>query len=273
MAKKSKKKNKLSVSFKDVKTFKLLPEMDFLTEVQSITQEEGSEHDYLQWNLSVVLPTKFKGSLLSYNTSLAPQALWNLRNVLEALGVEVPDDEMELELDDYIGMKLGVTNEHRVYEQKKRNDIVDIFSEENYGKTEDSEEDEEDEEEKPSKKNKKKSKVVEEDDEEEKSSKKNKKNKKPKPEEDEDEEDESEAEEDDGEEGEGGDDEEDEKQKYARSDVLAKDSDELDEVIEEAQLDEDLKDISKIKKKRKAVLAALEEEDLLEEEDDEEDDD
>lgn len=265
MAKKSKKKNKLSVSFKDVRTFKLIPEGDYLTEVVSISQEEGNEHDYLQWNLSVVEPAKHKGAMLTYNTSLAPQALWNLRNVLEALGVDVPDDEMELELDDYIGMKLGVTNEHRVYEQKKRNDVVDIFSEENFNKSD------EEEDEKPKKKKDKKAPVEDDDEDEKPKSRKGKKKPEPEEDEDDDEEDESEAEDEDDEEGEEGDDEE--KQKYSASDVQSKDSDELDEVIEEAQLDEDLKDISKIKKKRKAVLAALEEEGLLEEEDDEDEDD
>jgi hypothetical protein len=67
------------------------------------------------------------GKKLWYNTSLQPQALFNLRGVLEAIGYEIPDSVMDLDLDELEGTRLGVSVEHRDYKGKAKADIVAVF--------------------------------------------------------------------------------------------------------------------------------------------------
>lgn len=95
-----------------------------VSEVPEVKTSDNSGNDYLQW--------KFKtpeGGLLYHITSLAPQALFNLRNTLEALGVEVEQSTMNLELTEYVGLTCGGEVEHEVYQGKKKARLVDIFPE------------------------------------------------------------------------------------------------------------------------------------------------
>lgn len=103
-----------------------------------IKTSEGSGNDYINWKF------KATGGSVYHTTSLQPQALWNLRNVLEALGLEVPEAAMDLDLSEMDGLTCGGEIEHEVYQGKKRPRIVDLFPEEELD-----EEEEEAEEEKP----------------------------------------------------------------------------------------------------------------------------
>src|SRR5690606_720182 len=101
-----------------------------------------SEKPYLAWKFRTV-----DGShRLYHNTSLQPQALFNLKQVLVALGVEVPSSVMKLNLDKLIGRECYVEVEHELYEGRKRARITDIQSNgavEEYGEKEEEEEAEE----------------------------------------------------------------------------------------------------------------------------------
>ena len=103
----------------------LVAEGEYNVEVVAVEEREGQNAPYLAWELKVV-GGKFDGAKLYHNTSLAPQALWNLRGLLEAIGVDVPDDDTDMDTDDFLGKTCGVVIEHETYEGKKQARITDI---------------------------------------------------------------------------------------------------------------------------------------------------
>lgn len=131
---KASKKSSISVDFSDTESQASLPEGDFLFEVDEVEQKtsENSGNDYLSITFKVA-EGEFKGKKVWHNCSLQPQALFNLRGVLEALGFEVPQGVMELDPADMIGETCGGTVQLEVYEGKKRPRIVEFFSAEELG--------------------------------------------------------------------------------------------------------------------------------------------
>lgn len=235
---KKKKKGGIKVDFSDVETRVLLPEGDYHVKVEEVTEEESGEGNaYLKWTFRTMDDDKaIDNKPLWYNTSLLPQALWNLRGLLEALGVEIEDD-MELDLDEYADLECMVSVEHEKYEGKTKAKIVDYAAWEEEtpgdrvakaakGKKEKNAEGDEDTE-------------VEEGDEGE-------------------EEEGEEGEEEEGEEG------EEEAESYTTSDVKDMEEDELADLVKKHSLK--VKMSLPLKKRRAAILAALEENDLLSDE-------
>lgn len=110
-----------------------------------VKTSENSGNDYINWKF------KAPGGVIYHTTSLQPQALWNLRNVLESLGLEVPEGPLDLDLAEMDGLTCGGEVEHESYQGKKRPRLVDIFPEEELEESE-----EEEEETKPAAKGKKK---------------------------------------------------------------------------------------------------------------------
>lgn len=152
-------KNKyyIEVDMRGVSSRGICPEGIHKVKVQKVTREisERSAKPYLSWELRTS-----GGYTLYYITSLQPQALFNLKNVLLALGYDVPDAVLRLDLRELKGLEAYVEVMHEVYEGKKRAKIVqflgpDEVEEEDLEDEEDIEEAEEEEEE------------VEEEDEEE----------------------------------------------------------------------------------------------------------
>jgi hypothetical protein len=262
---------KVKVSFKGVEGKRALPdEGDHLATVEEVTKEKGPKADYLKWKFTL---DDDAGTAYT-NTSLTKESLWNLRGLLEALGVEIDEeDAMELDLAELPEMRCGLVISHEDYEGKPQARIVDFYAED------DAKED---------KKDKKKGKK-----DDKKSSKKKKKTKDKLAKSDvegmdRDEllelntEHDLELDEDDykddkkglkkllaavlekldegdllEDEAEGGD-------KLSRAEVEDMDSDALADVIKDNKLDVDLDDHSTLRKQIKAVLTALEAEDLLE---------
>jgi hypothetical protein len=122
------KKAGIAINFSDTESQTPLPEGDFLFEVDDVEQKtsENSGADYLSVTFKVA-EGEFKGKKVWHNCSLQPQALFNLRGVLEALGFEVPQGVMELDPADMIGETCGGTVQLEVYEGKKRPRIVEFF--------------------------------------------------------------------------------------------------------------------------------------------------
>lgn len=122
---------------------RLCPEGIHQVRVEEVTPEisTSSEKPYLAWKFRTV-----NGSYrLYHNTSLQPQALFNLKQVLIALGVEVPNSIMKLNLDKVVGRKCYVEVEHEVYEGKKRARIIDFLAKDAVEEAEEDEDDEEEE--------------------------------------------------------------------------------------------------------------------------------
>lgn len=288
MARKRKAKgNSVSVNFEGVEGRVLLPEGDYRAVVESVEADEAqSGNQYLKWQFKTQSDKPAENNkTLYYNTSLAPQALWNLRNLLETLGVEIPDGPMDLDLDGMPGLEIILSVEHEDYEGRARSKVFDFMV---AGDSDEDEEEDDDVE-------------VEEDEEE-----------------DSEEEDEDEEGDDDGDESDGyteeeinemdaadlkqvvkdneldikvgkritaklrksiidalreddliteGDDEDGEDESdgegYSAEQIQDMDADGLAEVIEELELDVNLKKCRTLKKKQNAVIDALEENDLL----------
>lgn len=284
MARRPKKSSsKVTVNMSGIEARVTVPEGDYRVAVDQVTREEGKNDDYLKWKLKIV-GGKMDGKSLYNNTSLAPQALWNLANFLTALGEEIPDGELELDFEELQGKECMVVVQHEEYDSKPQAKIVDYYPVDG-----DAEEDE-DEDEKPAKKGKaSKAKSKDEDDEEDEDEKPAKRGRgrpakaKAKDEDDEDEdEDEDEkpakrgrgrpkkaAAEDD-------EDEEEEDEKVSKrgkgkkskvvitaEEVDDMDEDELGDLIEKHDLDVDLDDYKTLRKKVTAVKDALEEKGLL----------
>lgn len=89
---------KVKVNMKGVKTRARITEGMHAGKVAEVSIEKSDAgNQYLAWEFEISRG-KHKGAPAYYNTSLQPQALWNLRGVLEALEMEVPDSTMELDL-------------------------------------------------------------------------------------------------------------------------------------------------------------------------------
>ena len=142
--KKAKNSAVLTVDMTGVEAGGVVAEGDYGVKVAKVEHKiaESSGKPMLVWEFDI---TEGGTGKLWYNTSLQPQALFNLKNVLICLGVSVPDGKMKLDLDEYLDMECGVTVGHEVYDGKKRARIVDIWPlDEAEYKDDDEEEDDDD---------------------------------------------------------------------------------------------------------------------------------
>jgi hypothetical protein len=166
----------VSVNFEGVEGKRsTLPDDDYLCEVESVEIKDGNgDYQYLAVT-STVQSGKFKGSKIWDNLSLSPNALWRLRAFLEVLGMEVPDEEMDVDTDEMVGCTFVAVTSQEKYkndagDKKVAVRVSDFYSADDFEEkdSEDAEEEDE-EEEKPKSKAKagKKSKKDEDEDEEE----------------------------------------------------------------------------------------------------------
>lgn len=228
------KSSSVKVNFKGVESRKTPKEGDYIVEVlEAKSGESSAGNDQIEFVLEIA-KGEYKGVKLWFYCPLQENSLWKLHAFLTALGEDVPEDEMDIDLSDLVGKQAVAVVTHETYNGKKRAKMTDFDSLENYtGDAGDGDEDEDD------KKSSKKSSKKDKEEKEEKSSKKSKKDdgdkkskkdKKPK--------------------------------KVSRDDVEDMDEDELAELVKAHSLDVKLK--GKLKKDRAAVIDALEDEDLLE---------
>lgn len=119
----------LTVSLGDVEARVLVPEGDYAVEVKEVNMKTGSDsgENYLEWKLGIAEEGDFEGQTVYHNTSLQPQALFNLKNLLVSAGVKVPKSAMKLNLDEMEGLTFGVSIAHELYDGKKKARVVDIF--------------------------------------------------------------------------------------------------------------------------------------------------
>lgn len=151
--KKTKKGNVISVDFEGVKNFKAVPEGPYILKIVSAEHGESKqENPKIDWEFEVS-QGEHEGAKLWATTSLDEKALWKVRELLEAAGQDVPDGEMDIDLDDIVGCELGAIIYHEEYEGKNRAKIGDFISVDEVDASEDGD-----------KKSSKKSKKDEEDD-------------------------------------------------------------------------------------------------------------
>lgn len=91
---------RINVKLDDVESsFQIYPEGFYLVELQEtskIKKSKTSGAPKVTW-ISKILEGEFEDKLLSWDTSLQDQALWNLKGMLEQIEVEWDEDGFELD--------------------------------------------------------------------------------------------------------------------------------------------------------------------------------
>jgi len=121
------KSNSISIDLSNVESRINFTEGDHLLEVVVASQEDGTKAPYINWKIKAAAG-ECEGALLWNNTSLSEQSLWNLRTFLEALGVEIPDNEFDLDLDDMAGLQFMGSVDFEKYEGKNKPVLVDFWA-------------------------------------------------------------------------------------------------------------------------------------------------
>lgn len=111
-----------------------------VNQVEQKTSREGNPMIAFEFEVS---EGPHKGAKLFENCSLQPQALFKLKSVLLALGMEIPNKAFDLNLKDLIGLECEVEVGHETYEGKKRARILEYINPEESGDSEGEEDEEE----------------------------------------------------------------------------------------------------------------------------------
>ena len=105
-----------------------IPEGEYGMIVESVkTGTSSNDNEQLEWIFKGT-EGKAKGKSFYFYTPLVEQALWKLRQTLEALGVEVPDSAMDIDLDELEGLEcVGnvVDDEYKGKERSKLDSLSD----------------------------------------------------------------------------------------------------------------------------------------------------
>lgn len=137
-----------------------IPEGDYKVTVDTVKQSESKAGNaMLVWDFKIS-EGKFAGKKLRDRTTLTPESLWKLKQVLEAMGISVPSKQVALKLSNYIGKDLGVTVVDDEYEGRISSKVedyvsVDVIDGSDIEEEEEDDDDEEDEEVAPAKKSSK----------------------------------------------------------------------------------------------------------------------
>jgi hypothetical protein len=247
----------VKVNFKGVESRKTPPEGDYIVEVlEAKSGKSGNGNEQIEFTLEVA-KGEYKGVKLWFYCPLQENSLWKLHAFLTALGEEVPEEEMDIDLSELVGKQCVGVLTHETYQGKKRAKMTDFDTLENYS----GDKDEDGKKSKKDKKNKKDKDAGKD----EKDSKKSKKDKSEK--------DDKKSGKDDKKAGKddkkGSKKDKDKKppKKVKKSDVEDMDEDELESLIDKTGLKVDLDDFKNLKKKRAGVIDALDHEDLLDDDD------
>lgn len=146
MAKKNNKKKGISINMEGVETgTRLLPEGTYTVKISEVeVKESQSGNDYLAFTFTVV-EGKNKGAKLFHNCSLQPQALFNLKALLMAIGFEIPKKTFDLDIDDLLDRECDVEVAHEKYEGKNKARIVEFIAADSDDEEEEEEEDDDEE--------------------------------------------------------------------------------------------------------------------------------
>jgi hypothetical protein len=118
----------IEINMENVESSTLFEPGNYRAEVKGVTEKTSqSGNQMLVWVFKVYDTDSSATCNIYHNTSLQPQALFNLKNVLIALGVDVPNGTMEIDLNDYPGATCGVTLDQETYNQKTKNKITAFF--------------------------------------------------------------------------------------------------------------------------------------------------
>lgn len=140
-----KKKKGISINLSEVSTGgKTLPEGRYQVKVKEVeVKTSHSGNEFLAFTFEVV-EGKHKKAKIFHNCSLQPQALFNLKTVLEALEYDIPEGFFDLDIEELVDLECILEGEHETYEGKKKFRVVDFDT---VGESDEEEEEEEEDEE------------------------------------------------------------------------------------------------------------------------------
>lgn len=132
MARARKPKGAVKVNFKGVESRKTPAEGDYILEILEATsgQSQGG-NDQIEFVLEIA-EGEFKGTKVWFYCPLAENSLWKLHAFLTALGVDVPEDEFEIDLPELVGKQIVGVITHETYQGKKKAKMTDFDSVENF---------------------------------------------------------------------------------------------------------------------------------------------
>lgn len=158
----------LKVDFTGVESSKFIKKPgEYKLEVTEAIEEKSSSKNKMITVKFKVTEGKSKGSVISAWFPLVKQSLWKLRDFLTCVGLEVPDDEMELELEELNGLACGAEVDMEEYDGSDRAKIKNFIGEDDVEASNDDSKDADEEDDADTKKSSKKSKKTSKKDEEE----------------------------------------------------------------------------------------------------------
>jgi hypothetical protein len=117
---------KLNVDFTNVEDKPLLPVGSYICKVTKIEVTDGEKAKNLKWEATVGVGPH-KGAKIFFNTSLAPKALFRLREVLVNMGFNVPKSAVAIDTDKYVGRIIGLSVIMGEYNGRPKNEMSASF--------------------------------------------------------------------------------------------------------------------------------------------------
>lgn len=133
MARKSRAaKGSVKVNFKGVESRRTPPEGDYKCAVLEATSGVSSaKNDQIEF-VAEISAGEFKGQKLYLYCPLQENSLWKLHAFLTALGQDVPEDDMDIDLSELVGEEFMGVITHETYNGRKRAKLTDFDSVDNY---------------------------------------------------------------------------------------------------------------------------------------------
>jgi len=120
---------RINVNLTEVESgFEVYPDGQYLIELTEMSKVAKSNEGgaYVRWVAKIIDPEEYEDKLISWTSSFLPQALWNLKNLMEV--IDVPFDDEGFEFEDTFGKQLLVDNEVREYNGQDRNNITAYYA-------------------------------------------------------------------------------------------------------------------------------------------------
>jgi hypothetical protein len=109
-----------------------VPEGDYLLKLKRATKAQNNNKDgyHIRWEFNIIKGPGRSRDTVYHRTSLKPDALWNLANLLTALrgGKEVPKQSLSLDLTKFFGKDVGATLiDGEPYNDRIKSEVSDFF--------------------------------------------------------------------------------------------------------------------------------------------------
>jgi hypothetical protein len=113
----------VSVDFSQVEEYELVPEGDYLVEVDEVeTKQSSTGKAMMTLQLTIKEPEEYAGRKLFDNMLLEGKALWRTKRELEALLGDLPKEQVSFDTNDLIGAQCMVYVAHRVWKKEDGGD-------------------------------------------------------------------------------------------------------------------------------------------------------